>query len=405
MTLLRSAARTFPLTVSVFLIAIAAGATPTNVILMIGDGMGPAHEQAARLYSGGALAWDAAPFQAQMTTDSLNGTTDSAASASAMATGQKYFNFAISQNFDGTMPQTSLEVAASRGKRTGLVTTSFIEDATPAGFGAHAATRFFYDDITTDYLGSSRPNVLFGGTQPGDPFTGPGIDPARAAAAGYAVATNRAELFAIDPTTTSHVSGQFGTFGNPYEWEQAQGNTTFYDANPFLSEMTSVALSVLNQDPDGFFLMVEQEGTDSSGHNDGSPSSRIGANVFATLEFSNAVQTVLDWIAARPDPTDTLLIVTADHETGGLQITNDNGPGNLPTVTWAGTSHTSTLVNAYGWGPNASAITGVIDNTDLFAVTTVPEPGLAGLLGIGAIAFGARLRRARRTASSSRAPR
>ncbi len=384
--------------VGAFLMVTVAGvltalATPTNIILMIGDGMGPVQEEAARLYSGAALAWDAAPFQAQVTTDSLGGTTDSAAAASAIATGQKYFNFAISQNFDGTMPTTSLEVAASRGKRTGLVTTSYIEDASTAAFGAHAATRFFYDDITTDYLTSSRPNVLFGSTQPGDQFTGPGIDPTRAANAGYQVATNRAELLAIDPTTATHVSGQFGQFEMPFEWDQAQGNTNFFDTNPFLSEMASVALSVLSQDPDGFQLVIEHEGIDVSGHNDGNPSNRIGANVFSTLEFSNTVQTVLDWIAARPDPTDTLLIVTADHETGGLQITNDNGPGNLPTVTWLGTDHTSTNVNAYAWGPNSDAVTGTIDNTDLFTImTTVPEPGSVVLLG--ALAWAVSRRRA-----------
>jgi alkaline phosphatase len=144
--------------------------------------------------------------------------------------------------------------------------------------------------------------------------------------------------------------------------------------------MTSAALSILERDPDGFFLLVEQEGTDSSGHLVDPDDSKIERNVFAALEFSDSVQVVLDWAAGRDD---TLVLVTADHETGGLEILADNGPGAFPTVAWAGDFHTPVEVGVYAWGPNAELVSGVIDNTDIFRIATVPEPGTLLLLGVG----------------------
>jgi alkaline phosphatase len=376
---------------AVLLLAQTAFAAPQNVIVMIADGMGPEYVEAARLYNGGALNFESAPYQGTATTDSLSGLTDSAASATAIATGNKALNFAISQDPAGNPYLTSLEVAKNAGKRTGLITTSFIEDATTAAFGAHADLRFRFDGITNDYLNDSRPNVLLGATQPGDPFTGPGIDPTRAAAAGYAVATTRSELLALDTSTVTHVSGQFdGNLGLDrmvgYEWDQAQGLDNPYDTLPYLSEMTSFGLSVLSQDPDGFFMVVEQENTDFAGHLDASDPERTGRAVFGVLEFANSVQVVLDWIATQADPSETLLIVTADHETGGLQVLADNGPGNLPTVSWSTSNHTPVPVGVYAWGQNGEMLQGSLDNTDLFLPQVLlPEPGLGVLLVLGAL--------------------
>ena len=373
--------------------ATAAGAAPTNVIVMIGDGMGPQQEQAARYYSGAPLAWDSATYSGQMTTDMLpSGTppstiTDSAASATAMATGNKVTEFVISQDPGGAAYPSSLEHHKGNGKSTGLVSTAFIEDATPAAFGAHAPNRFFYIDIAADYLNDSRPNVLMGGT-----FPGLGIDPTNAAAAGYSVVTDRAQMNALDITLPTHVSGQFAPTSLAYEFDYAQGSNNFYDTQPFLSEMTQFSLDFLEQDPDGFFLMVEQEKIDESGHGISSDPDKLERNIFATLEFSKSVQVVLDWIAARPDPSDTLLIVTADHETGGLQLTADNGVGNVPTHTWEGENHTGIPVNVYAWGPNGQLVSGTIDNTDIYGITILPEPGVAMLGALALLALARRVR-------------
>lgn len=378
------------------LLAHPALAAPQNVIVMIADGMGPEYIEATRLYTGGALNFEAAPYQATATTDSLSAptVTDSAASATAIATGNKVFNFGISQDQAGNPLQTSLEVAKNAGKRTGLITTSFIEDASTAAFGAHAPFRFSFDNIVNDYLNDSRPNLLLGATTPGDPLNplvGPGIDAARATAAGYTVATTRAELLALDPTTETHISGQFDGNGFErmmgYEWDQAQGLDNAYDTLPYLSEMTAFGLSVLSQDPDGFFMMVEQENTDFAGHLDPTDPDKTGRAVFAMLEFVNSVQVVLDWIATQSDPSETLLIVTSDHETGALQVISDNGPGNLPTVSWNNNGdHTDVPVNVYSWGQNGQLLQGALDNTDIFLPQVLlPEPGVGMLLLLGAL--------------------
>jgi alkaline phosphatase len=389
----------------------AAGGAPHNVIVMIADGMGPEHTAAARAYKGAPLAYETAPNSAQMTTQATSFpgflvTTDSGASATAMATGRKVVLTVISKAFPGDESdlETSLEYWQDRGKRTGLVTTSYIEDATPAAFGAHTRSRIFTDEIATDYLNETRPNVLLGGI--GVPNVG--INPTNAAMAGYTVVQSWAELMALDLMTETHISGQFvGTNpassdgAMPYEYDYEIGLDDGYDTLPFLSEMASSALSVLSQDPDGFFLMVEQEHTDRAGHLRDLPGNhKIQRNVFASLEFERSVQVVLDWIGEQQNPEQTLLVVLADHETGGLEVVQDNGAGNFPTVTWLGEDHTDTLIDVFAWGENAHLVSGLIDNTDIRRITTVPEPATALQLlsALGALAL-ARASRARRRAA------
>ena len=390
------------------LAATAAGAAPHNVIVMIADGMGPEHTAAARAYKGAPLVYESAPNSAQMTTQAVNlvtlelVTTDSGASATAMATGRKVWLTVISKAIPGDHSdlETSLEYWQGRGKRTGLVTTSYIEDATPAAFGAHTTSRIFTDEIAIDYLNETRPNVLMGGIA----VPNVGINPTNAAMAGYTVVQSSAELAALDLMTETHISGQFvGTNpassdgAMPYEFDYEISLDDGYDTLPFLSEMTSSALTVLSQDPDGFFLMVEQEHTDRAGHlNDTPGDDKIERNVFASLEFERSVQVVLDWIGQQQNPEQTLLVVLADHETGGLEVVQDNGAGNFPTVTWQGNDHTDTLIDVFAWGENAHLVSGLIDNTDIRWITTVPEPAAALQLlsALGALAL-ARANRAR----------
>jgi alkaline phosphatase len=118
--------------------------------------------------------------------------------------------------------------------------------------------------------------------------------------------------------------------------------------------------------------MVEGGRIDHAGH-----SNNIRRNVFETLEFSNSVQEVLDWVAGHDD---TLVLVTADHETGGLTVLQNNGQGVFPDVSWSTTGHTGVNVPIYAWGVNAELVYGVLDNTDLFHIATVPEPSAAGML-------------------------
>lgn len=367
---------------------------PTNVIFFIGDGMGFEQVKAAGMYANGAagtLSFEAFANQAQVATFSASsgganpGATDSAAAGTALATGYKVNNSVISRaipaNADhtfGSDMQTLLEFSADMGKSTALVTTTYMTHATPAAFGAHQNDRYQYSGIAGNYLNDSRPDILMGGIK----SDSTGVTAAKASAAGYAVVTDRAGLLAVadDGATVPRLSGQFGSDHMPYEHD---GD---YSVLPHLSEMTAKALNLLDNDPDGFFLMVEGGRIDHAGHD-----SNLARNVRESIELSNAVQEAVDWAAGR---TDTLILVTADHETGGLTVTEaDPQMGVLPAASWSTTGHTDADVPAYAWGVNADMVSGVMDNTDMWDVVTVPEPATLGLLALGLTAL---LRRRRR---------
>lgn len=341
----------------IFFSATQVHAEPRNIVFLIGDGMGFEEVRAARLYSvgvSGTLFFETFPYKSQVTTFSANNNvTDSAAAATAIATGRKVDNGVISVDSNGQALETILEHCKDNGKSTGLISTTYITHATPAAFGAHTANRNSYGVIAGDYLELTRPNILLGGG-------GNGMTPVSAQAAGYTVVTDYNAMLAPETVQSTMVSGQFGESHLPYEYDYEIGADLGYDSYPHLSEMTEFALAVLNHDPDGFFLMVEGGRIDHAGHEN-----NIARNIYETLEFNNAVQIVYDWAQLHPD---TLILVTADHETGGLEVTGDNGQGSFPTVFWRTTGHTGVSVPIYAWGVNAEMVSGTLDNTDLYSI-------------------------------------
>lgn len=342
---------------------------PRNVILFIGDGMGPAQVQAAGMYQNGAagtLVMESLPYSTTMTTHAANSAvTDSAAAATAMATGHKVNNGVISVALpgDGSALETALERFHTHCKAAGLVTTAYATHATPAAFGAHDQSRYNYQGIADDYLTRSMPDVLFGGGSNG-------LTPSAALAAGYVVVEDRAGMQALPPGTGARVSGQFGTTHLPYEYDYFTGTDAGYDTLPHLTEMVTTALHLLETAPNGFFLMVEGGRIDHAGH-----ANDIARNVFETLEFDRAIQIAYAWAATR---SDTLIVVTADHETGGLVIDANNGAGHFPTVTWTTTGHTATPVPVYAWGVNAELLSHLTDNTHIDELLVAGMPATAG---------------------------
>lgn len=323
-----------------------------NAILFIGDGMGPEQVRAAGMFlSGepGTLFFERFPHRAEVTTASAEGkVTDSAAAATALATGRKVTNgvLSLATPGDGSRLPTILERSAAEGRRVGLVTTTHATHATPAAFGAHQPSRENYDEIAWDYLTDSKPDVLFGGG-------GYGLSKAAAVFAGYPVVTARNELLAVDPGSTDRLWGLFGHAHLPYEHEGL-------GSAPHLSEMTRTALAVLERDPDGFFLMVEGGRIDHACH-----SNDLARAVKETIEFANAVRAAYEWAKERDD---TLILVTADHETGGLSVKKNLGAGKLPEVAWATKDHTGANVFLYAWGTGSERISGTIDNTQVYEI-------------------------------------
>jgi alkaline phosphatase len=364
--------------------------TPRNVILLIGDGMGFEQVKAASLYAAGkegALAFEPY-YRGEVTTHSLDSyrtrdhATDSAAAATAMATGHKTVNGHLCCTPDGRELPTALECLARRGKWTGLVTTVPMTHATPAGFAAHSNSRGDYERIAADYFERSRPNVLFGAYWK----DGKGVTPQKAARAGYAVVKTRAELAEFVKKAQAakrgdiRVSGQFAAGQLPYAFDDAarQGEPSVtYDIAPHLSEMTSAALQVLSGGPDGFFLMVEGGTIDWACH-----ANHLGRTIGETVEFAKAFRVVLDWAKGRQD---ALIIVTADHECGGLKVRKAAPQGQLPEVVWTTGGHTGANVPLYALGPGAERLKGVVDNTDLFRVMVGEDPPTGALRSESAV--------------------
>ncbi len=329
-------------------ILLAESLSATNVIFFIGDGMGLEHVKAGGYFIGSNLCFEAWT-NARVTTYSANSpVTDSAASGTAIATGHKVNNGVISVALpgDGSAYETMLEYFKSKGKRTGLVSTTSLTDATPAAFGAHATNRGDSSEIASDLLDVTKPNILLGGSG--------GITISNAQAAGYNVVTNASQLAALDEATNILVSGQFSVGDMPYEYD-GMGD------KPHLSDMTDKAIKILaNNESAGFFLMVEGAIVDHACH-----ANDITRCVREVAEFNNAVKKAIAWVSNR---TDTLIVVTADHETGGLTVLTNNGAGNDPTVTWSTSGHTSNNVGLWTRGPKTEDVGGIIDNTNILSI-------------------------------------
>ena len=328
---------------------------PHNVIFMIGDGMGYAQIEATNDFFGGSLSFESFPNQAQGITNNIYGElTDSAAAGTALATGFKVANSVISMQYpgDGSELLTLLEYAKDKGKSVGLVSTAYLTHATPACFGAHVSDRNNTTDIASDYLSQTLPNVLFGGG-------GNGLTVTDTANAGYVVVTNMNDFNLLD-TTKSYVSAQFGFDHMPYKYDYV-GTDPYAYPYPLLSEMVIKAIDILDNNENGYFLMVEGGRIDHACHDN-----NLERCVWETRDFSFAVQAAVNLAGSN-----TLILVTADHETGGLHFNETSGVWEFST-----TGHTAVNVPVYAIGPNADLVNGTMDNTDMFNVCSggITEP-------------------------------
>lgn len=318
------------------------GATPKNIILLVGDGMGAGQVTAARWIRGEKLQLLRMPVVSFMTTYCADeAVTDSAAAASAFATGMKTNYRALSVDADGNPRRTVLEAAHDAGKATGLVTTSDFWDATPAAFASHAKER--YKDapsIARQMVSSGADIVIGGGIDDLGKKELPTLEDLRKS--DRAVALTRAEL---EATKAARVLGVFKTQPNDTE-----------DPDVPLAVLAKWAIEKLSDDPDGFFLMIENEGIDSSSHNN---NSRDLAK--ALQQYDDAVGVALDFAAARGD---TLVIAVGDHETGGLRIFQGRDLKKWRPE-WATVEHSGTSIPLFAYGPGSESLTGYIDNTDV----------------------------------------
>lgn len=311
-----------------------------NIILIIGDGMGLQHIKAGQLYDGkeyNFTKWQSVPINTASMTYSGEispNATDSAASATAMATGHLTVNSYLAMLPDGTQLQTILDVAGAMGKATGIVTTDSLLGATPSGFSAHSRSRSA-DSIILSTQIDSGVNLLCGNYDKDCAAMAQEIQKK-----GYAYCEDYTQL-----------SDTFG--GDKAYWQLPLVG----DKGEFnLVDVSIDALNYLDRDADGFVLMLEQGHPDKYSHSkDFLNTCKAVSNLNSTLEA------ILDWLGDR---TDTAILVVADHETGGLLVSDQPEYANPENVTVDGVSktlfyeyraggHTSTNVALFVYGITA----------------------------------------------------
>jgi alkaline phosphatase len=335
-----------------------------NVIFCIGDGMGINQVTLAGSTvadPGGKLYLERLPVSGLVRTYSADSrVTDSAAAGTALACGIKTKNGMIGMTPDEQAYCSILEAAKAKGMATGLVVTCTMSHATPASFGSHVKSRKLEPAIAEQLL-DNRINVLFGGGRKyflpqSDPNSGRKDDInliARAQEAGYTYVQTAAELAKAND---DHVLGLF----------QLDALTTGA-AEPSLAKLTRKAIRVLKranlESVDGrygFFLMIEGSQIDWECH-----ANKAGGAIRQTLLFDQAVEAAVDF--ALKDGH-TLVVVTADHETGGMTLIGggdeDKGDAEL-TVKWATKGHSGAPVGIWALGPGAKRFAGVQDNTEI----------------------------------------
>lgn len=371
------------------------GGRARSVIFINGDGMSAAHREAARLYLtglDGQLTMDKLPVSGQLSTsphDPATAVTDSAAAATAWATGTKTYNGAISVDVDGKpLPILGMQAKAA-GKSTGLVTTAQVTDASPAAWFSQTANRSAQDEIARQYLAVSKPDVILGGGEdwwlpagtPGAWPDKPAEDPSEASKGTKGNLIDQAKSAGYQYVSTAQELARakrgklLGLFSNEEMFQQRpEGQGDVYSPAVDLATMTRKALDTLSTNKKGFFLFVEEEGVDEFAHENN------GARVLQAMEsLEKAVQVARAYVAAHPD---TLLVVTGDHDCGGLTVEDTSGSdesgsdlstedGPFPihgsklefVMDWTTTGHTGVDVPVTAQGPLSALFTGKHPNT------------------------------------------
>ncbi|MBN2425935.1 MAG: alkaline phosphatase [Calditrichaceae bacterium] len=421
---------------------------PKNIIFMISDGCGYNHVDAASLYQHGQTGvqiYEQFPVVYAMSTHSLTGKpynpdsawtsfnyvkrkpTDSAAAGTALATGVKTKNRLIGMDSSFAILENISERLEKYGKSTGVITSVPFYHATPAAFVAHNRDRNNYREIALEMLTQSPLDVIMGCGYPdydddgkitkmdmtaeftmdsalwkqlldgylGNDADGDGIEDK------WILIDDRKEFVDLSANKTPKrllgVAKIYSTLQSERNGDSlaAPFAVPLIESVPTLEEMTQVALNILDEDPDGFFLMIEGGAVDWVSH--ANNSSRL---IEEQIDFNKSVEAVVDWVEKNSSWNETLLIVTADHETGYLTGpgSNDsvlagkgsiediwkplvnNGKGQLPGMEWHSHKHTNSLVPMYAKGPGSAKFSQYIIGNDPVRGKYIDNTSIAHLI-------------------------
>ncbi|MDO5607272.1 MAG: alkaline phosphatase [Capnocytophaga sp.] len=316
-----------------------------NVILLIGDGMGQTVVSSAWVANGRQLYMTNAPVQGiSVTTAHDNIITDSAAGATAMATGQK-----TNVGYVGVTPQgeplpTLNELAKKAGKSTGIISTCRIVDATPSAFAIKNTDRDASEDIALSYLDTEIDFILGGGQN----FFNKRKDGQNLLPK---ITENGFQLLTDTLVSSLHSDKVFALVA-PHDMPKAS------ERGDLLATSALKALEILSKNENGFFLMVESAMIDDYGH-----WNEFGNMMEETLDFDRSIGRIAEWAAEHPG---TLVIVTADHATGGLALHSGEPKGHTVTAGFSSKKHDGVWVPVYAFGSGAEAFSGMYENTELF---------------------------------------
>lgn len=311
-----------------------------NVIFMIGDGMGENHIIAAGIYKGEQLNIQTIKNKSYVKTCSLQETTDSAAGATALATGHKTNNGTIGKDENGNDLENLIEYSNKRGLKTGVVCTQILNHATPAGFTVHNDYRYNYDRIAQDQIESCVDLMLGGGRKYFSKYEYKMLEN------NFSWVNTLNDLEKLDKN--NKVIGTFSESSLSEENNKVK-----------VADLTKKAISRL-ENSNGFFLMVEGSDIDSYSHK-----SDMEKMLDEMINFDDAVSIAKEYVDAHQD---TLLIITADHETGGLNLDGVKENNQLTDSLFTSNgNHTNLDVLVYAYGVGAEDLTkyDVIDNTSI----------------------------------------
>ncbi len=416
----------FTMTVVIFSIGIALHAgTPKNIIIMISDGCGYNHIDATSIFQfgiAGSQIYEQFPVKYGMSTYAIHGhydpdsawsdfnylkfkPTDSAAAATAMATGVKTYEGAIGIDHNKNPLENIIERLESWGKATGVVTTVPFCHATPAAFVVHHDDRENFSKVARDMILNSQLEVIMGAGHPyfdeaGQPITDGTFEFVGGEEVWTAVVNGIAGndsdgdgtedrwLFIEDRADFQKLGSDatpkriIGVPKIAQTLQQERGGdknadpfaVPFIETVPTLAEMTSAALNIVDDDPDGFFIIIEGGAIDWASENNQS-----GRMIEEEVDFNCAVEAVVNWVETNSNWNETLVIVTGDHESGyltglnsGIQYNGESvwnpienhGIGVLPGMEWHSIEHTNSLIPFFSKGPGSELFHQYADEID-----------------------------------------
>ena len=319
---------------------------PKNIILLIGDGMGLSQVSSAIYYKNGKPNFERFHTIGLSKTSSASDlVTDSAAGATVFSTGEKTYNGAIAVSMDTIPLPTIVEQLSKRGLATGIIATSSIQHATPASFYAHVKSRRLYEDIT-EFAPNSGVNFFAGG---GLKFFNQRKDGKDLLTVmrnnGYEVITDQ---LPISPSEKNELI-LLAENGMP-KMSEGRGD--------FLPNATKLALEKLSKTEKGFFLMVEGSQIDWGGHDNDAD-----YLIQELLDFDKTLGVALDFSKQNGE---TLVIVTADHETGGFTLASDGKDYNKIKPSFSTTGHSGSMVPVFAEGPGASLFNGIYESNEIY---------------------------------------